>query len=271
VFYKFYKNIINWKKVMKITAYTVTTNPLQLIPASPKREWMDNSNTKYAYRCLPLSIANSYGWDIISPVDFTVQWDGRQAPDAVKVFCDNPGNNMIPTTLFGEGTFTVHTGYVFKTEYPYAVYVTGPVNEPKHGVIPLSGIVETHWLPFSFTINWKLTSPGVVNFRKGDVLCHIFPVNLEVFDNMQPEIKLISNDSEFEKLYNEWATTRSDFIKKKKENHPSVKSISWQKNYFQGNYPPDGERKCPFHTTDAGETKKTHKTNLNVPSFKIIK
>jgi hypothetical protein len=251
----------------KVIAYSVVDKPLELRPSSPRRQWMDESTDRYAYRCLPMSIANSYGWDVISPIDFSVQWDGGKFTDSVKVFCNNPQGHSLPCSVFGEGVFTLHTGHVFKTEYPYALYVTGPVNQPSHGIIPLSGIVETYWLPFSFTMNWRFTFPGVVNFRKGDVLCHIFPVNIEIFDNIEAEIKPISSNPEFEKLYKEWSCSRDDFITKKRENHPSVHGSSWQKNYFQGNHPPDGERKCPFHTTESGETKKIHKTNLNVPDF----
>jgi hypothetical protein len=252
---------------MKLIAYALVNNPMEIKPASPKREWMDGTSSKFAYRCLPLSIANSYGWEVISPVDFSVTWDGGKGVHNVVVECQEPNGQLIPVAAFGEGTFTIHTGHVFKTEYPYALYVTGPVNEPHDGVIPLSGIVETYWLPYTFTMNWKLTRPGMVHFKKGDVLCHIYPINIEVFDNIEPELTLLSDDEELEKLHWEWSNARSKFIQYKKINHPEMKDVIWQKNYFQGNYPPDGVRKCPVHITEAGETKKIHKTNLNVPEF----
>ena len=41
-----------------------------------KRDWMDDTTSKFAYRCLPLNIANSHGWEIASPCGFEVEWDG---------------------------------------------------------------------------------------------------------------------------------------------------------------------------------------------------
>jgi len=43
----------------------------------------------------------------------------------------------------------------------------GPPNWPKDGVYPLSGLVETDWLPFPFTMNWQMTRAGSVSFSAG--------------------------------------------------------------------------------------------------------
>jgi hypothetical protein len=249
---------------MKIIAYPVTTEPHILKKASPKRIWMDNSPSKYAYRCLPLNIANSYGWEIITEASFEVEWEGLNSPEGVKIKHISGKKSHVPTPLFGEGTFTFHTGYLFKTEYPYGVYVTGSPNFSKENVIPLSGVIETHWLPFTFTMNWKFSQPGKVIFNEGDPICQIFPVNLDVFENLEAEIKTLSDDATFEKLYFDWVNSRSDYIKDKKAGE---KVDAWQKHYFQGKYPKNPEMKCPFHVNNSGEEITTHKTKLNVPDF----
>jgi len=51
---------------IKITAYQVVNDSMEIRPASPNRKWMDDSINKNPYRCLPLTMANSYGWEIIS-------------------------------------------------------------------------------------------------------------------------------------------------------------------------------------------------------------
>ena len=33
-------------------------------PAEPRRDWMDETPEAFAYRCLPLNIANAHGWEI---------------------------------------------------------------------------------------------------------------------------------------------------------------------------------------------------------------
>lgn len=248
---------------MKIYAYPLYKNAQEIKTGNSKREWMDNSTVKYAYRCLPLNIANSYGWYFESDAEFNVTWDGGNHPDSVKI--EKINGVHFPISLFGEGTFTFHLGYLFKTEYPYGLYVTGTPNYPKPNVIPLSGVVETHWLPFTFTMNWKFTQPGQVNFKPGDVICHIFPVNLEIFEQVTPEIRSFDDDPEFYKQYKDWSQSRNQFSADL--NAGKFKNNEWQKFYFQGKYPPDGIEKCPFHTKEDGEQVSTHRTNLNVPKF----
>jgi hypothetical protein len=37
-------------------------------PASATRDWMDRTQSSFAYRCLPLNVANSHGWESLAPV-----------------------------------------------------------------------------------------------------------------------------------------------------------------------------------------------------------
>src|SRR3954449_12981067 len=45
-----------------------------------RRDWMDDTPNKFAYRCLPLTIANQTGWFVYNPVGFTAVWTGKTAP-----------------------------------------------------------------------------------------------------------------------------------------------------------------------------------------------
>lgn len=71
------------------------------------------------------------------------------------------------------GIVTFHTGHLFRTPPGWGVWVTGPPNWPKDGIAPLTGLVETDWLPFPFTMNWQMTRPGEVVFRKGEPFAFI--------------------------------------------------------------------------------------------------
>ena len=61
---------------MKMTCYALRPDPLPLRPASVSRDWMDRIPNRHAYRCLPLNIANSHGWEIGAPCDLEISWDG---------------------------------------------------------------------------------------------------------------------------------------------------------------------------------------------------
>src|SRR3569833_4769675 len=58
--------------------------------ASPKRDWMDQAPEAYPYRCLPLAIANSHGWELLNPCGFEAEWNGGLAVEDVVVRPD-PG------------------------------------------------------------------------------------------------------------------------------------------------------------------------------------
>ena len=58
------------KRKRRFIAYEIDAQAgMPLEPAPTDREWMDNSGQRYAYRCLPLVIANQAGWIIRCPVD----------------------------------------------------------------------------------------------------------------------------------------------------------------------------------------------------------
>ena len=60
----------------------------EIRPAPLVREWMDATPEKFAYRCLPLNIANGQGWELLNEHAFTASWNGSAAFDAVRVVAD---------------------------------------------------------------------------------------------------------------------------------------------------------------------------------------
>lgn len=231
---------------MKIIAYEVSEK-MDLVPSKPTRLWMDNSINKNPYRCLPLTMANSFGWDLISKSEVVVEWNGGQRAKDIKI--NKVSGSCFPVSHFGEGVITWHTGYLFVTEEPYGLYVTGPANEPTHNIIYLSGIVETYWLPFTFTMNWRFTAPGQITIKEGDVIAHIFPVKMDVFKDLKAEIKSIHSNPPLKQEYLAWSKSRAEF-----NSNPRNKG-DWQKNYFKGS------------DLSGEKLNNGHRTNPNVPPF----
>ena len=66
---------------------------------------------------------------------------------------------------------------LFRTEPGYDLMVQGPDQPAQGWIAPLTGIIETDWAPYTFTMNWMFTRPGqVVRFEAGEPFCHFFPV-----------------------------------------------------------------------------------------------
>lgn len=208
--------------------------------AELKREWMDDTQEQYAYRCLPLNMANQFGWEICIKEKVKAIWNGGSSAEDIKIITDNKHNS---TSIFGHGILTFHIQWLFKTENPYNLYITGPANNIISGIQPLSGIYETNWAPFSFTMNWKFLEPNkIVTFEKDTPICLVFPINPELLENTTLKIDSLKNNKEIYNQYFEWSKSRDNFHKMDRSNLKS--SETWQKHYFQGKYV-DGT-KCPF-------------------------
>ena len=62
----------------EIVAYQIAdTTGWVLEPMERRREWMEQTPSKGANRCLPLVIANQAGWVLRCPGRFKARWDGK--------------------------------------------------------------------------------------------------------------------------------------------------------------------------------------------------
>ena len=144
-----------------------------LEPAPMRRGWMDAQ--PYAYQCPPLTVANQWGWQILCPTDVAVAWDGSPEPAGVRVKVD-PRFSAAIKSQFGQGIVTFGPPWLFRTSAGWDLLAKGPSNHWKANCTPLEGVVETWWLPYTFTLNWKIITPGVVTFTRGEPLGQLVPV-----------------------------------------------------------------------------------------------
>jgi hypothetical protein len=219
----------------QIIAWQCTTYAPIIKSAGTDRKWMDDASQKFPYRCLPIVIANSFGWDVLNPVTFSATWTGGAEPDAVKLYW--PGNKScpVPQAHFGAGVLTFTLGHLFQTPPGVNLFIKGPPNEPKDGIIPLEGIVETDWCPATFTMNWLFTRKNhQVIFQAGESFCRFFPIPRYVTEAIQPEIRSLQNNPQLQKLHNDWRAKRDEFNKGLKIPDSEYAKRKWQKEYFQG-------------------------------------
>ena len=206
---------------------------------------MDESSNRFAYRCTPLPIANASGWEIILPTDLTASWNGGLLTTDVKIVShDNIGH--IAASVFGHGILTFHPGYLFKTSPGWAIIARGAPNVVKDGIVALEGLVETDWLPFAFTMNWRFTRPGTIRFRKGDSFCFITLTPHAILDEIQPRIAAFSDTPELKTAYDAWRQGRVDFQQRVARGEPEAVKLAWQRDYINGREP-SGLSEPVFH------------------------
>ena len=226
---------------MKLTCYQIDTQPAEMVPGQPERDWMSQFNDRHPYRCLPLVVANTSGWELLSPVSFTATWNGGPlGKDMTLVPTGATSPELLQrwaTSHFGGGVLTFHTGFLFRTEEGWDMWTGGSPNRIKDGIQPLTAIVETYWLPFPFTMNWHFTRPGTVAFEKSEPYCFVMPVPHQTIDVIEPIVKPLQSDPELFKEYSAWGASRSQFIKDLAEGKPETVKQGWQRDYFTGRTP----------------------------------
>jgi hypothetical protein len=159
---------------MKVVLRKNHQNPPEIRQSRLKRDWMDGTYNKHAYKCLPLGAANVQGWEMVLQQEVVVQWDG---------------GNTVPRVLSGEtmthtvngqeyeravvipsiiGILSFATGWSMGTPPGYSTGISGSPNYFVDGAVPLTASIPTHWWPDEWNMNWKITVENTpVTFPKG--------------------------------------------------------------------------------------------------------
>lgn len=231
----------------KLTCYQISDDAPVIVPARSERAWMNATRQRFAYRCLPLTIANGMGWELLCPVTLTATWNGGPELDDIVIECADPvAVRRFAQSHFGHGVLTFQTHYLFRTDRAVGLWVRGSPNSPKDGIAPLDGIVETDWLNFTFTMNWMFTRPGRVTFERDEPFCFLTPIRYRALDDLVPEIRSIADNPWLAANYEAYAKLRRDFNAKLAENDAATTKQSWQKWYLRGELP-SGEPGNPLH------------------------
>jgi hypothetical protein len=240
---------------MKITAYQMDNSipGWELKPAPKERLWMDETSNRFAYRCLPLLIANQAGWVVTCPVNFSVWWQGFGKPSSSMHFKfenDAQIHSKRIKSHFGSGILTFVIPYLFRTPDNVQLSVRGLPNHPKMNCSPLEGIVETDWSPYTFTMNWKVHLPYFpVRFKKMEPICFIQPISLATLESTEAVEQELDRDPNLSAEHSEWSQKRHVF------NTTEANLGGWQKHYFQG------------HSISGQKVARQHRTQLKIRAF----
>ena len=222
----------------------------EFLPARSRRPWMDDTIDRVPYRCLPMTIANATGWELNCPFTIDISWDGGAAKEAIKISSPDKEAHIagVAESHFQNGIVTFHTGYLFRTPPGWAIWAMGPPNWPIDGISPLSGLIETDWLPFTFTMNWQMTRPGTVRFNKGDPFCFLTLSEHRRLEDVQPKIKMLAANKQLHREYSEWRDSRSDFNAKLERLEKTTLKQGWQRHYMRGEKVTDKDIKSKHNT-----------------------
>lgn len=200
------------------------------------------------YWCLPMVAANTLGWTLYNPYEFTVSWRGGAGADAVVVECEN---SRWAASWFGSGTFTLFPPFIVRTSPGINLLVRPVPNYPRPTVLTLEGIVETDWLQASFTLNFMILMPLVrTTFKVGEPLVQLVPYPREYIERFDAQIVHDGESYEQEMAdYKAWNERRTQQV---------AQPIDPDFDYMRG-VKLDGQRVAE------------HKKLFRVPAFKQVK
>jgi hypothetical protein len=154
----------------------------EISPMSIKRDWMDATSEKHAYRCFPVTQANVIGYSLFCNQDIEFIWDGinDQTPDHIEIISAPEGSY----SGRGQSSISFNTGLVFRTEKNISVFTINPVNYFNNNFETMSNLISTSFYdnPMPLAIKAK-TANEKVFIKAGTPVATIIPMSLTQLNN----------------------------------------------------------------------------------------
>jgi hypothetical protein len=155
-------------------------------PMSIKRDWMDATSEKHAYRCFPVTQSNVIGWSLSCLQDIEFIWDGinDQTPDRVQVFSPEGAYSGR-----GQSSISLNTGLVFRTDEDVSIFTINPVNYFSDEFETMSSLISTSFYdnPLPLAIKAKIANKRVV-IKAGTPVATIIPISLSKLNGTNIEV-----------------------------------------------------------------------------------
>jgi len=141
----------------------------------PSREWF--AITAFSF-CLPLTIANQYGFVVKAAHDIDLYHEGGVKPVSVKIKNYDEENSIQNyATNFENGILSIENQFILRTPPEVNLMVMQPPNYFITGIHAMSGVVEADNLRRTFTFNLKVTNIKTeIKIKKGDWLAAFIPI-----------------------------------------------------------------------------------------------
>jgi hypothetical protein len=116
---------------------------------------------------------------------------------------------IFASSMFGYGILTISIPFLFRLPPLRNLMVHGPANFFKDGAAPLEGLVEVDWMPYTFTMNWKITrARRRIRFARGEPVCMLTPVPRGELNQFRGEIRNLQSKPELLEGYTLWRQQR---------------------------------------------------------------
>ena len=173
--------------MLKIAAERFPDSKIIISPMSIKRDWMDVTEDKHAYRCFPVTQANMVGWNLSCSEDIKFIWNGINDTSSANVTILE--GNSFTYTGRGQSTVSIHTGLIFRSEQNVSMFTINPVNYFNNDFETMSSLISTSFLDAGFPLAIKArTANKEITIKAGTPLATIVPISLTAMDDTSIEL-----------------------------------------------------------------------------------
>jgi hypothetical protein len=196
---------------------------MKVSPMSIKRDWMDATSEKHAYRCFPVTQANVIGWSISCLNDISFIWNGinDQTGDNVKIL---QGEETCYTGR-GQSSLSFNTGLHFKTTENLSLFTINPVNYFSDDFETMSSLISISFFdnPLPLAIKARSANKEIL-IKAGTPLATIIPISLGALNNSSIEI------NEYQDLDNKKQEANKAYGDAAQKINQSGKFTDWYRN-----------------------------------------
>lgn len=168
--------------MLNISVEKTNRSHFNIAPMSIKRDWMDVTSEKHAYRCFPVTQSNVIGWNIFCTTDIEFIWNGinDQTPDHIEIL-------QAPLGSYGgrgQSSISFQTGLIFRTDQNISMFTINPVNYFNNEFETMSSLISTsfHDNPLPLAIKAKLANKNIL-IKAGTPLATLIPISLSELNN----------------------------------------------------------------------------------------
>lgn len=197
---------------MDISVYQKNTSKVNFYPLSVKRDWMDITFEKHAYRCFPVSIANTLGWTFSYPVDISFIWDGNPGSEDghVKILS---GHEHVFTNR-SNATISFNSELTFRTEENVSLLMMPVPNQFIDGVQGFTTIISTSVLEPAIPYAWKITKANeVITIPANTPIVSIIPIGLNNIQETNVSLYTENFDPEYYSQLSEYGRVSGEMTK----------------------------------------------------------
>ena len=167
--------------MIEISVEKIDGSIFEISQMSVKRDWMDETSERHAYRCFPITQANVVGWSLSCVEDIVFTWDGvnDQTPDHIKI--TSPSGAYAGR---GQSSISLNTGLIFRTTNEVSIWTMNPVNYFNDDFETMSNMISTSFYdnPLPLAIRAKKSNIET-RIIAGTPIATIIPISLTALND----------------------------------------------------------------------------------------